>query len=116
MMPGVTYFPAPSITNASAGALTVTPTAAIFPFCIRIAPFLISGPAAVKMLTFLITVVRAGNGTYVLGNGSALGAEVAPRPNAWDESRAGDADVVVCDEVDAHAAAPTKRRLKKARM
>ena len=46
-----------------AGAFTVAPTAAIFPFCIRIAPFLISGPAAVRMLTLRMTVVREGNGT-----------------------------------------------------
>jgi hypothetical protein len=63
MIPGVTYFPAPSIANASAGASTVAPTAAIFPFCRRIAPFLIIGPAAVKMLTLRMTVVREENGT-----------------------------------------------------
>ena len=42
MMPGVTYLPVPSMTSASAGALTVAPTAAIFPFCSRIAPLRIS--------------------------------------------------------------------------
>jgi hypothetical protein len=62
-MPGVTYFPPPSITTASAGAFTVAPTAATFPFCSKIAPFLMSGPAAVRMLTLRMTVVRAGNGT-----------------------------------------------------
>jgi hypothetical protein len=34
------------------------------------------------MLTFRMIVVLDGNGTYVLGNGSALGVEVAPRPTA----------------------------------
>ena len=33
MTPGVTHFPFASITTASAGALTVCPTAAILPFC-----------------------------------------------------------------------------------
>ena len=62
MIPGVTYLPAPSITSASAGELTVAPTAAIFPFWSRIAPFRIRGPAAVRMLTLRITVVRDGKG------------------------------------------------------
>src|SRR5688572_28112110 len=110
MIPGVRYFPAPSITSASAGASTVAPTAAIFPFCMRIAPFLIKGPAAVRMLTFRITVIRDGKGTYVLGNGSALGAEVAPRPIPGVESRAGDGEVVVCEGADAQAEAPTSKR------
>jgi hypothetical protein len=60
------------------------------------APFLISGPAAVRRLTFRITVVREGKGTYVLGNGSALGVDVAPRPtSACVLSREGVGDVVV---------------------
>src|SRR6476620_5471444 len=113
MMPGVTYFPAPSITSASAGALTVAPTAATLPFCRRIAPFRISGPAAVKMLTLRITVVRDGKGTYVLGNGSALGVEVPPRPTLV-ESRAGDGEVVVCDGADAQAKAPAEKRQRNA--
>src|SRR6266550_4524532 len=62
IMPGVTYLPAPSITSASAGAFTVGPIAATFPFCNRIAPFLIIGPAAVSMLTLRMTVVREGKG------------------------------------------------------
>src|SRR3954464_2263237 len=62
MIPGVTYLPAPSIISASAGALTVAPIAAIFPFWSRMAPFLIVGPAAVSRLTFRITVVRDGKG------------------------------------------------------
>src|SRR5687767_537387 len=115
-MPGVMYFPAPSITTASAGASTVAPTAAIFPFCMRIAPFLISGPAAVRMLTLRISVVRDGNGAYVLGNGSAFGADIAPRPTPGVESRAGDGEVVVCDGADAQATAPPNRRERKARM
>src|SRR3954467_7414589 len=63
MMPGVMYLPAPSTTRASAGAFTVAPTAATFPFCRRMAPFRIVGPAAVRMVTFRITVVLDGNGT-----------------------------------------------------
>src|SRR6266849_10333479 len=47
MMPGVTYFPVPSITNASGGAVTDAPTAAIFPSRNSTEPFGIKAPAAV---------------------------------------------------------------------
>src|SRR3972149_2425270 len=80
MMPGVTYFPAPSMNTASAGAITVGPTATILRSWRRIAPFRISGPAAVKMFTLRITVGRDANGAYVLGKGSALGTLSAPAP------------------------------------
>src|SRR6476469_967724 len=80
MNPGVTYFPPPSITTASDGAVTLAPTDSIFPSFRRIEPFVILGPAAVKMVTFLMTVVFDGKGLYVLGNGSAFWAESAPRP------------------------------------
>ena len=79
-MPGVTYFPVPSMTTASAGAFTVAPTETTFPSCMRIVPFRMSGPAAVKMFTLRITVGRDGYGVYVLGNGLAFGAESAPAP------------------------------------
>jgi hypothetical protein len=42
----------------------------------------IAGPAAVRMVTLRITVARIAKGRYVLGNGSALGAESAPAPFA----------------------------------
>jgi hypothetical protein len=38
------------------------------------------GPAAVRIVTFRITVGVDGNGRYVLGKGSALGVELAPCP------------------------------------
>src|SRR5687767_4859521 len=81
-IPGVTNLPAPSITIASAGASTDAPTAAILPSRSRIAPFTMRGPTAVQMVTFRMTVARDGNGVYVLGNGSASGAERAPDPVA----------------------------------
>jgi hypothetical protein len=56
------------------------PTATIFPSAMEMAPFRISGPAAVKMFTFRITNGAEGRRWYVLGNGSAFGVEVAPRP------------------------------------
>src|SRR5688572_11945507 len=85
MMPGVTYLPAPLMTIASAGALTLAPTATIFPPCMRIAPFGIVGPAAVSIVTFRMTVGRDAYGTYVLGNGSAFGTLSAPAPGAGGE-------------------------------
>src|SRR5512132_3566283 len=80
MTPGVTYFPRPSITSASAGALTVVPTAAIVPSRSSTLPLRIVGPAAVMIVTSRISVAREGGITYVLGNGSALGREIAPAP------------------------------------
>src|SRR4051812_1341898 len=82
MMPGVTYFPLPSITTASVGTVRLVPTETILPPCSRIAPFRMVGPAAVMTLTFRISVGRDANGTYVLGNGSALGTLSAPAPGA----------------------------------
>src|SRR5690349_12027112 len=80
MMPGVTYLPVPSMTTASAGAFTLGPTWAILPFVRSTAPFRMVGPAAVRIVTFRMTVGREANGRYVLGKGSALGVEVAPGP------------------------------------
>jgi hypothetical protein len=51
----------------------------------------------------------------VLGNGSALGDEVPPRPTC-DVSRAGVDEVVVCDGADAQAAAPTIKKHRIERM
>src|SRR2546423_13757699 len=117
MIPGVTYLPAPSITSASAGASTVAPTPGFAPCGMRIAPFLISGPAAVRMLTFRITVVREGKGAYVLGNGSAFGVDIAPRPTSGvAESRAGVVVVVVRAGADAQARTAASAKPRKARM
>src|SRR5438105_6399551 len=80
MMPGVRNFPVPSMTTASAGALTLAPTWVILPFVSTTAPFRIVGPAAVRIVTLRMTVVRAANGRYVLGKGSALGDETPPAP------------------------------------
>ena len=62
MMPGVTHLPAASIEIASAGALTVWPTAVTRPSCSRIAPRSIAGPAAVRIVALRMTVVRDGRG------------------------------------------------------
>ena len=80
MMPGVMYLPVPSTTTASDGAVRFAPTAAIFPSRSSTDAFEIVGPAAVITVAFRISVVRDGNGRYVLGNGSAFGAETPPRP------------------------------------
>src|ERR1051325_10582524 len=80
IIPGVTYFPDPSITNASAGAATAVPTAIIFPSRSNTEPFVIVGPAAVMIVALRISVVRRGKGLYVLGNGFAFGIEVPPAP------------------------------------
>src|SRR5688572_31972968 len=86
MIPGVTYFPAPSITVAPCGMATVGPTATIFPSAIEIMPLVIVGPAAVITLTFRITSGADAKRVYVLGNGSSFGLDTAPRPVAGTES------------------------------
>src|SRR3954468_16874273 len=65
MTPGVTHLPDASITTASEGAVTVAPTAATLPFCNRISPRSLAGPAAVRIVALRITVVRAVPGLYV---------------------------------------------------
>src|SRR5688572_15869829 len=82
MSPGVTNLPAPSMITASVGAARLAPTPAILPSRRSTAPFWIVGPAAVITVTFRISVVRDGNGRYVLGKGSALGDDTAPAPGA----------------------------------
>jgi hypothetical protein len=62
MMPGVTYFPVPSITKASAGASIDAPTAAIFPSRKSTDAFAIVGPAAVMTVALRISVVRREDG------------------------------------------------------
>src|ERR1051326_1860121 len=62
MIPGVTYLPLPSMTTASDGALTDVPTAVILPFERMTEPFRIVGPAAVRIVTFRMTVGRDANG------------------------------------------------------
>jgi hypothetical protein len=76
----------------------------------KIAPFSMRGPAAVKIVTFLINVGREGKGLYVLGKGSAFGVESAPGPGSARalsaDARAG---VGACDPDcfdDAQPAAP----------
>src|SRR5256885_13256563 len=80
MIPGVTYLPVPSMTIASDGAVTLAPTCAILPFTSNTDPLRIVGPAAVRIVTLRITVGRDANARYVLGKGSALGAENPPAP------------------------------------
>jgi hypothetical protein len=94
------------MTSASAGALTAVPTAAIFPSRRSTLPFRIVGPAAVMIVTSRISVARVGGAVYVLGNGSALGADTAPAPTgaralsvraaAVGEAGPGCGAVVVC--------------------
>ena len=67
MTPGVTHFPLASIATASAGALTLCPTATTLPSCSRIDPRSMTGPAAVRMVALRITVARDGRGLYVEG-------------------------------------------------
>src|SRR5690348_18005015 len=67
MIPGVTYFPVPSTTTASAGAVTAAPTATIRPSLNRIEPLAISSPAAVMIVAFLITTGGLGCRLYVDG-------------------------------------------------
>src|SRR6478609_9598475 len=62
MMPGVTYLPVPSITSASLGAETDDPTSAILPSRSSTLPLRIVGPAAVRMVTLRMSVVRDGKG------------------------------------------------------
>src|SRR5689334_19210791 len=78
MIPGVRYLPVPSITIASAGTETVVPTLTIFPSRMSKEPSWITGPAAVRMVTCVMSVGLDGNGLYVLGNGSAFGRESNP--------------------------------------
>src|SRR4051812_35731121 len=80
MMPGVGYLPEPSTTTASAGGVTVVPNCAILPFTGTTHTFRIVGPAADLLVTLGITVGRDAKGRYVLGKGSALGAERPPAP------------------------------------
>src|SRR6185369_5204422 len=66
--------------SASPGAVTEVPTAAIFPSRNRTLPPRMVGPAAVRTVTLRMSVARDAGTTYVLGKGSALGAETAPAP------------------------------------
>ena len=58
--PGVTYFPVPSTTPASAGASTFSPTATILPSLSRTDPLRISCPVAVMMVAFRISTGGLG--------------------------------------------------------
>lgn len=95
MIPGVTYLPVPSITTASDGAVTEVPTATILPSRSRIDAFCIIGPAAVIIVALRMSVVREGNGVYVLGNGLAFGSESAPVPGRPALSRDDAVEVAV---------------------
>jgi hypothetical protein len=70
----------PEIASVSAWSSALFATATIFPSRMKSAPFSIRGPAAVKIVTFLINVGRDGKGLYVLGKGSAFGVDSAPGP------------------------------------
>src|SRR5262245_5540312 len=80
MIPGVTNLPVPSITRASGGTVTFAPTATIFPSRRTIVPFWMRGPVAVRIVALRIAMGPDGTAWYVLGKGSAFGAERAPAP------------------------------------
>ena len=50
------------MTRASAGAVTLWPTAAIFPPCSSSEPRSMTGPAAVRIVALRMTVVCDGSG------------------------------------------------------
>src|SRR5574341_176876 len=77
--PGVTYLPVPSTTPASAGAVTVAPSAVILPSCSKIEPFGISWPVAVMIVALRIRTGGLGWRRYVDGycGRSALVVSVA---------------------------------------
>ena len=102
MIPGVTYLPVPSITTASLGAVTLAPTAAILPSRSSTLPFRIVGPAAVRMVTLRMSVVRDGKGLYVLGNGLSFGTETPPSEAA---TRAMESEFVLRLDVEVVAGA-----------
>ena len=58
--PGVTYFPVPSTTTASAGASTFAPTATMRPSLRTIDPLGISWPAAVMIVALRINTGGLG--------------------------------------------------------
>ena len=79
MMPGVTYLPVPSITRASGGAVTFAPTAAILPS--RSSDRAVLRSRARGGQDGGVADERRGptaKGRYVLGKGSAFGADTAP--------------------------------------
>src|SRR6185503_3438995 len=108
IIPGVTYFPVPSITKASAGASTDGPTAAIFPSRKSTDAFVIVGPAAVMIVALRIRVVRRAKGLYVLGNGSAFGKEMPPGPGDGAGDACGDGDG--CGDCDINCVASANNR------
>src|SRR6185503_1463279 len=112
IIPGVTYFPVPSITKASAGASTDGPTAAIFPSRKSTDAFVIVGPAAVMIVALRIRVVRRAKGLYVLGNGSAFGNEMPPGPGDGAGDACGDGDG--CGVCETNCVASEKSRHKQA--
>ena len=60
MMPGITHMPVASMTCASAGTVTVAPTAAILPARMRMVPRSIGVvDAAVRIVAFLMASVRS---------------------------------------------------------
>src|SRR5262245_2209851 len=90
MMPGVTHLPRASMTNASAGAATLAPTAATFPSRRHTAPFSMAGPVAVKIVALRMRVGRDGTGAYVEGNATGSAAAGAERAVAAAGVAAGD--------------------------
>src|SRR5580704_3536264 len=62
MMPGITYWPAASITCASFGALTEGPTSAILPSLIRMEPCSMIPWETVRMVAFWIRITDGASG------------------------------------------------------
>src|ERR1044071_4829246 len=65
--PGVTYFPVPSTTTASAGASTFVPSATILPSFSTMEPLGISCPVAVMIVALRMTTGGLGWRAYVDG-------------------------------------------------
>src|SRR5271170_24736 len=62
MIPGITYWPAASITCASFGALTEVPTSAILPSLIRMEPCSMVPCETVRMVAFWIRITGGASG------------------------------------------------------
>src|SRR5690348_13911908 len=106
MTPGVTNFPAAFITTAPAGAVTVRPTAAIFPSTIRSWPSGMISPAAVITVAPRIRVGREAKGRYVEGKGLGIVSAAASARTGAVAGRAA--------PPDAQPTAPSNRHAERA--
>jgi hypothetical protein len=82
MMPGMTYLPVPSMTWAPAGTARSFPTAAIFPFRIRMVPLSIVPWLAVMMVALVTATSVPAGGMVTLSTGLAGRPALSCRPAA----------------------------------